>query len=328
MAKEVDGLHQNNNNVNKSDNKQLMVANNNSESCVTPNVPRLRHSFFNRKYRDMSASSYVHFTPQTPKITKSRTPTSRGRARKSTSGPRRGGNKTGGRPNRSRPDNYEFNDLDFSTPRATRNLLTPTRSARLDANGRITHLVYRPLELDNNDSSSDNTNDSFMRRHQSQRSIDAPLAIEAANAEVTLTIHDMEISSSVTTKPKNQSPDIEEKSESTDDVQALDTQPKNTRTYEVITIDDSDDSNHENETNEKPPAKKIKSSVQNGVQRKISEWSQAQLKSTQCITPPTTPPEKKPDKEVEPNIEAGRCSMFIPGLCNIEEIIHLYSNNK
>jgi hypothetical protein len=165
--------------------------------CVTPNVPRIRSSFFNRKFRDISGGSDGHtqLTPTTPKVNNSKaknTPSTRSRSRRS------GGNSSGdsrrtktnlpnnGRPSRSRPNNDEFYDQDFSTPRATRSLLTPPRtSTKINKHGKVTHVIYQPLELDNESSSE--SNDKHMRmQHKrpkwmgSQETKLSPLAIEAS----------------------------------------------------------------------------------------------------------------------------------------------------
>ena len=156
--------------------------------CVTPNVPRIKASFFNRKYRDIQSS-----TPSTPKVTNARVRVSsststRSRSKRSgssgvgtgSSGRQQTYSPYSGRPSRSRPSNSEFFDPDFSTPRATKSLLTPTTNGtRLGKNGRITHLIYKPLELDN-ESSSESID---TRRKRSKLLVSqedrSPLAIEA-----------------------------------------------------------------------------------------------------------------------------------------------------
>lgn len=126
------------------------------DECVTPNVPRIKASFFNRKYRDSQS------TPTTPKVAHARiklTTSTRSRPKQSStkaSGSSRQQNNSpyNSRPSKGRSNTNEPFDPDFSTPRATRNLLTPpsTNGIKLGKRG-VTHLIYRPLELDNESSS-------------------------------------------------------------------------------------------------------------------------------------------------------------------------------
>lgn len=153
------------------------------DECVTPNVPRIKASFFNRKYRD------IQTTPATPKVsharvkvttsTKSRLKRSAGSTKGSTRQQAR--SPYTGRTSRGRTSINEPFDPDFSTPRATRNLLTPpsTNCAKLGKNGRVTHLIYKPLELDNESSSE--SIDTRRKRTRIIYSPDSrsPLAIEA-----------------------------------------------------------------------------------------------------------------------------------------------------
>lgn len=139
-----------------------------TDICVTPNVPRIRTSFFNRKFRDISGGSdgqHEQLTPTTPKVrtTRPKASSSSGRSRSRRSGGGTGSSSrrlkticspSDGRPSRSRPNNNEFYDHDFSTPRAIRSLLTPPKtSTRVSKEGRVTHIIYNPLELDNESSS-------------------------------------------------------------------------------------------------------------------------------------------------------------------------------
>ena len=140
--------------------------------CVTPNMPKIRGSFFNRKYRE-SGGSNGQLTPST-----SNSATSRSGNRSSNSTPRSRAKRSGGKsdrltlsrssgkdryqPNRSRPSSG-YIEQDFSTPRATRaSLLTPISGSNM-RDGKITHFYYRPLELDN-DSSSESIEDAIKRK--------------------------------------------------------------------------------------------------------------------------------------------------------------------
>lgn len=286
--------------------------------CVTPNVPRIKNSFFNRKYRDFKGSE-IQLTPTTPKVTiRNRTPTPKNRSRK------RSGrgihsrdsdtyNRNNGRPARSRPSCNEYFDPDFSTPRANKSLLTPTSSARLGKNGRITHLIYRPLELDN-DSSSELTDNLLKQKQSKQLEYDkssSPLAIEADSAEVTLTV----------LEPSEQSYELDKTEQQK--VKSGD------KVIELIVIGDSDES-QDAKIEETKSIKRIKSEVPKN-EIKVSERSQLpktpakMVEATQCITPPTTPPDKC-SKEEEHSIEVS--PTFIPGECDVEALIRLYGNKR
>lgn len=92
-------------------------------------------------------------------------------------------------------DDCESFDPGFATPRATRYLLTPTKSGtRRTKTGKIAHWIYRPLELDNESSSESTDAQMSNKRFKKDESTSCeitkspPLAIEAPLAEVTLTI--------------------------------------------------------------------------------------------------------------------------------------------
>lgn len=143
-----------NDSQNKNNKPESPLAIKASATAVTPNVPRIRNSFFNRKFRE-SGGSVDQLMITTPRVInkgsgkKSSGSSSKSRSRKDvgkSSGD--GNNRLSGRPTRSRPSTDELFEPDFSTPRATRaSLLTPMR------NEKISFVQYRPLELDNDSSS-------------------------------------------------------------------------------------------------------------------------------------------------------------------------------
>lgn len=313
--------------------------------CVTPNVPRIRGSFFNRKFHE-SGGSVGQLTPSTPRVSANKSVNHRSSGSGTKFRPKRSGStndslcltngssKNGGRPTRSRPNSNEFFEPDFSTPRATRSsLLTPTNGVTTRRNGKITHFYYRPLELDN-DSSSESTDSVMKRRHAHNPNrptrTESPLAIEAPNAEVTLTILEPEnlncIDKSETAKSQSQ------KEQTTG--QVMDAVKKLERkVIEIIEIDHDSDEN-QNATSEKleatPPCiKRTRPEFASATQSDIVECSQIKkpakmVESSQCITPPTTPPDKK-------NMDSGspkKISTFIPGNCNIEEVLKLYGQDS
>jgi len=143
----------------------------------TPTVPRINGSMLNKKCKDCPKGGQPP-TPATPKPTR-QTPL-RNR-------PRSGAKQTNssGRSTKSKPNHNESIASDYSTPKTTRNLSTPksTTCMTLKSGKRISHLIYRPLELDNESSSE--SSDCFMRRRRSTNSrrvsqeMKTPLAIEA-----------------------------------------------------------------------------------------------------------------------------------------------------
>lgn len=154
----------------------------------TPNVPKSRDSFFHRKYRDISNCPP---TPATPKVTanqyhhfKSGTASSKliNTTPTTSSSTHRRSNK------KLKRDQNESITSDYSTPRTIR---TPT-TGKLRGKQRVTHLIYRPLELDT-ESSSESTENNFRRRKLvpttpnslKTKSITKkiPLAIEAPSCE-------------------------------------------------------------------------------------------------------------------------------------------------
>lgn len=71
--------------------------------------------------------------------------------------------------NKAKTNRDESIASDYSTPTTTR---TPMRHQ-----GRVPHLIYRPLELDNESSSE--SNDHFKKRRYPSQGVKTPLAIEA-----------------------------------------------------------------------------------------------------------------------------------------------------
>lgn len=214
-------------------------------------------------------------------------------------------------------------DSDYSTPKTTRTSMTPSsiRNGSKLRNGKfVSHLIYRPLELDN-ESSTEST-DSFRRRdHQSttRYSPSTPLAIEAPpipqpppprsalsdrvsnvskmkspwtppNAKKQLKLEGGKLTKKeVTPIKRDKGFDIVKKEKginSDDDCQILLTVPPN---------------------HEKTPLNTIPTNMVDTP--------------TQCITPPITPEKSKED-------ELPQLSVFIPGSCNIEEVLRIYGSNK
>lgn len=154
-----------------------ITARNVTDLPTTPTASR-RGSFYNRKSREIS-----HFppTPTTPKLDKSNliTPVrNRSGGRLSSDGERSGTvirqkSSIITPPSKSKRDELISSTYTtpkttrgLSTPKTTRGLSTPTLTpggCKLKANRRVTHLIYRPLELDN-ESSSESTDILAKRR--------------------------------------------------------------------------------------------------------------------------------------------------------------------
>lgn len=167
----------------------------------TPIVPRLRGSFYDAKHGEIS-----HFppTPTTPKLDQSHIgpPASRsGTTRKFVAN--RSGS-AGRKLIRTTPTckpskRDELISSNYSTPKTTRGLLTKNLrpgTGNLKPTRRVTHLIYRPLELDN-ESSSEST-DSIMKRRDSLRRSSQDLkpkllAIEAPPRRSSQTANNLEI---------------------------------------------------------------------------------------------------------------------------------------
>lgn len=277
------------------------------DDCVTPNVPRIRASFFNRKYRDIKAA------PTTPKSNQANirvTSVTRGRARRSAGSTGNPANKQQafspitGNSFKGRAEINDPFDLDFSTPRATRNLLTPpsTNVTKRGKGGRVTHLIYKPLELDNESSSE--SLDSRRKRtrledHSPSPNSKPPLAIAAppVNQDDSLTefidileVKDKTISEKTTPEIQSKSrvqtriePEVESTVEEVNEKYA-----ENTKRVECSGVGDVDD------------------------EPEIIE-----------VVPDL------PDLPITPEASyAPETSTFVPGNCNIEELLKLFKKRE
>lgn len=203
---------------------------------------------------------------------------------------------------------------DYSTPKTTKSFLT--RSTRGSGNIRTSkyQLIYRPLELDN-ESSSEST-DSIMRRRNFGRSpqnvMRTPLAIKARpkskstessrynrqsiyEPEVILTIRDIDEN---ITKPVRKSPEVKGgKKRKLDDMSPFMATKK-----EVI-------------------SRPLDKTLQDQNQIEIIDLCQ-------CITPPITPEKVNEEGEQQQeNNKLTKLSAFVPGSCDIEEVIRVYGSS-
>lgn len=147
---------------------------------TTPNIPKIRASFFNRKYRDLSN---CQTTPATPKPQK---PTSasiaarqRGLDVRQHSGSKEAkqNHKLSAKISKNiKANQNESITSDYSTPKTTRALVTPSTNSGGKLKRCRYHLIYKPLELDNESSSE--SNDIFRHKNEkpSAKSIETPLA--------------------------------------------------------------------------------------------------------------------------------------------------------
>lgn len=163
---------------------------NHTDQPKTPNLQKNRVSFLNRRNRD---SPHFPLTPTTPKLDKSMvTPM------KIRSGGRNPLNSRGSSSSRrtsregllNKSIGEELISSTYSTPKTTRGLMTPNLSGSNKLKRRVTHLIYRPLELDN-ESSSESTESLARRREslrkKSQDTDTKPLAIENATSQINVT---------------------------------------------------------------------------------------------------------------------------------------------
>ena len=199
-------------------------------------------------------------------------------------------------------------------------MLTPTTGVTTNKDGRIAHFYYRPLELDN-DSSSESTDNIMRRRHANSQNKsqekEPPLAIEADHAEVTLTILPSE----------NRTEPVEGTEAGKSGSQGSSKKKSPPKEIELIVID-SDDSQEPTEDVKKVNSLSQKRSL-NSTQSDAVECSQVKksakmVQSSQCITPPTTPP----DNKVRESVSTKKFSTFVPGNCNIEEVLKIYGQES
>lgn len=201
---------------------------------------------------------------------------------------------------------------DYSTPKTTRTSVTrPTRGGRNLRNSKF-HLLYRPLELDN-ESSSEST-DSILRRRKlalsPQDVMKTPLAIKARpkckstetfkykrqsiyEPEIILTIHDADENK---TKPVRKTPEVK---------------GRNVKRRKLEEIS--------------PPKACVKEEVGRPLDKTLQDKKNIIeiIDLSQCITPPITP-EKVKEGEISesPNLPA-----FVPGSCDIEEVMRVYKSS-
>lgn len=246
----------------------------------TPNVPKVKGSFFARKYREITQGQ---LTPSTPKLDNA-TPM-RNRHRSGNYHPYTKDHHTtkSARSNRNQHINHDSIVCDYSTPTTTRTLLTPTSLSGSKKRG-PTRFMYKPLELDN-ESSSEST-DSIMRRHEVIRRI--PQEIKAIEAP-----------------PPPFTSEAEAVSESPPKSAEI---PKSDTQENVITHEGSLEKEGERSTI------KMNEACQIEDRKLVSE----------CITPPITP-EKTKDESVE---TSSKQPTFIPGNCDIDEVLKMYGTIK
>lgn len=207
----------------------------------------------------------------------------------------------------------EYISSDYSTPKTTRTSVTrPTRGCRNLRNSKY-HLLYKPLELDN-ESSSEST-DSILRRRKLATSPQdvskTPLAIKARpkskstetfrykkqsiyEPEIILTIQDSDENK---TKLVRKTPEVKGRNVKRQKLEVSPLPIKATGIEEVS----------------RPLAKKIQDRKN---QIEIIDLSQ-------CMTPPITP-EKVEEEEIN---ESPKLPTFVPGSCDIQEVMRVYGSS-
>lgn len=209
---------------------------------------------------------------------------------------------------------------DYSTPKTTRTSMTPSsiRNGSKLRNGKfVSHLIYRPLELDN-ESSTEST-DSFRRRdYQSKTrySPSTPLAIEAPPIPPSRPALSDRVSNVSKMKSPWTPPTAKKqlKLEGGKLTKKEVTPIKRDKKFEIVKKEKEADSDDDCQilltippNHEKTPLNTIPTNMVDTP--------------TQCITPPITPEKLKED-------ELPQLSVFIPGSCNIEEVLRIYGTNK
>lgn len=164
-----------------------------SEVTKTPNVPRVKGSFFNRKHREITG--YQGMSPGSAEGQVTTPMLNRRRSYMYTSPvARAAGQDNGSSSTRSSRTKVIRSDTtlssDYTTPRTTRTFVETINSGGNKSSKKLAHLIYQPLQLDTESSSE--SSDSFMRRRKVARpgspnkTPSAPLAIEAPPPPVSI----------------------------------------------------------------------------------------------------------------------------------------------
>lgn len=210
----------------------------------------------------------------------------------------------------------ELLDPEYNTPRTTRVPRTPTSNGKGKTKYRITHLVYRPLQLDN-DSSSE-SQDFFMRRHEPYRT--TPKKIKYKQDTPPLTV--------AKPLPIRAPPEIITIEDSSSNIDM----PSNVDTIERLCHDTPDTNNiqptqslvskvkSQPDESIEPPTKKSRTSdSQTKIDKPQMSDPEHFSEVSQCITPPITP-EKSDTKPPLPD--------FVPGNCGLAEALKYYAMIK
>lgn len=233
----------------------------------------------------------------------------------------------------------DFIAADYSTPKTTKTAFTPNiRLGSKLRNGKyVPHLIYRPLELDN-ESSTESTDGLRRRdcRNQMRYSPATPLAIEGPNPsrpavldQITdnsmksprtppcvrkqLKLEGGRLTKKTITEIKREEEEkissrkraFKEEDSDSDDCQILLTIPPSHKRTPQTTVTTTNTTANTTST------------TTTTITRNIVETP------TQCITPPITPEKSNQEETPTPQLRN-----FIPGSCDIDEVLRIYGSSK
>lgn len=211
----------------------------------------------------------------------------------------------------------------YTTPKTTRTIQSPATSGKMRNYTKPT-LIYRPLELDT-ESSSESSDD--LLRHRNNRAADrTPLCLPAPPTISQQKIEEIQKPQErVHPTPAKKQPYPEDD----DEIQIIEVINKPSDTAKTPNSPKRRKRHHnKHHANSMTPSIKNSPSVRNSpiVQKSIEI-----VQASQCMTPPITPERSakelvdKAEKEIVPEVKK---PTFIPGNCNIEEIMRLCGVKK